>query len=156
MCYLVNLFCNSVICLLSSFYILIYSLGFYSSPSFIFIRNHSLHLYLDGLSTYLVESIMWGGAILATFLRVYFQKAFSKTSTSQGYFPYLSLPKCAIFQAGTSQVCPSRSARLLGWSRHSARPPIPITACALQNLLPNHKCAFGKFLLGKSRLGKFH
>ena len=84
MCYLVNLFCNSVICLLSSFYILIYSLGFYSSPSFIFIRNHSLHLYLDGLSTYLVESINWGsGPILATF----------QESTSKRHFPKRPLPK---------------------------------------------------------------
>ena len=32
-------------------------------------------------------------------------------ATSQGYFPTWQLPKCAISQAITSKVCPSRSAR---------------------------------------------
>ena len=136
MCYLVNLFCNSVICLLSSFYILIYSLGFYSSPSFIFIRNHSLHLYLDGLSTYLVESIKCGGggANISYFSKSLLPKGIFQNVNFLRVFSLFVTSKCAIFQAGTSQVCPSRSARLLGWSRHSARPPIPITACALQNV----------------------
>ena len=34
-----------------------------------------------------------------------------KVATSQGYFPMWQLPKCAISQAATSQVCPRRSAR---------------------------------------------
>ena len=37
----------------------------------------------------------------------------SQVGTSQGYFPKWELPKCAISQAETSQVCPSRSVRPL-------------------------------------------
>ena len=51
-----------------------------------------------------------------------FPKAISQVATSQGYFPKWQLPKCAISQAATSQVCPSRSARHLVCSSHSARP----------------------------------
>ena len=39
-----------------------------------------------------------------------FPKAFSQETTSQGYFPKWQLPKCAISQAATSQVCSSSSA----------------------------------------------
>ena len=39
-----------------------------------------------------------------------FPKAFSQATTSQGYFPKWKLPKCAISQAATSQVCSSSSA----------------------------------------------
>jgi len=40
-----------------------------------------------------------------------FQKTFSQVATSQGYCPKWQIPKYAFFQAATSQVCPSRSAR---------------------------------------------
>ena len=40
-----------------------------------------------------------------------FPKDSSQVATSQGYFPKWQLPKCAISQAVTSQVCPSRSVR---------------------------------------------
>ena len=43
-------------------------------------------------------------------------KDFSQVATSQEYFPKWKLPNCAISQAATSQVCPSRS----------VRPPPPI------------------------------
>ena len=39
-----------------------------------------------------------------------FPKAFSQATTSQGYFPKRQLPKCAISQAATSQVCSRCSA----------------------------------------------
>ena len=38
-----------------------------------------------------------------------FPKDSSQVATSQGYFPKWELPECAISQAGTFQVCPSRS-----------------------------------------------
>ena len=44
-------------------------------------------------------------------------RIFSQVVTSQGYFP-----KCAISQAATSLICPSRSAR---------PPPQPVLAAAL-------------------------
>ena len=34
-----------------------------------------------------------------------FPKTFSKAGTSQGYFPKRQLPKCAISQVATSQMC---------------------------------------------------
>ena len=40
-----------------------------------------------------------------------FPKNFSQVGTSRKYFPNWQLPKCAISQAATSQVYPSRSAR---------------------------------------------
>jgi len=42
-----------------------------------------------------------------------FPKAISQAATFQEYFAKRQLPKCAISQATTSQVCPSRSARPL-------------------------------------------
>ena len=60
-----------------------------------------------------------------------FPKTFSQTATSQGYFPKWQLPKCAISQATTSHVCPSRSDR-------------PGPYCSLQRLK------------GKLPLGKLH
>ena len=63
-----------------------------------------------------------------------FPQDFPQVATSQGYFPKWQLPKCAISQAATSQVCPSRSAqpsvcssrgaRSLGHSSRSARSPL--------------------------------
>jgi len=53
------------------------------------------------------------------------QAAVSQVSTSQGYFPQVQLPKCAIFQAATPLVRPSRCARQLACSIGSARPPSP-------------------------------
>jgi len=47
----------------------------------------------------------------------------SQAVTSQGYFPKRQLPKFAVSQPATSQVCPSRSARPLACSSSSA-PPI--------------------------------
>ena len=38
-----------------------------------------------------------------------FPKDFPQVATSQGYFPKWQLPKCAISQAATFQVCPSHS-----------------------------------------------
>ena len=40
-----------------------------------------------------------------------FPKPFSQAETSHGYFPKWQLPKCAISQAATTQVCPNRNAR---------------------------------------------
>ena len=56
-------------------------------------------------------------------------RIFSQVATSQGYFP-----KCAISQAATSLICPSRSARPPpASSSRSAHPPI--AACgALEGL----------------------
>jgi len=51
-----------------------------------------------------------------------FPKDYSQVTTPQGYFSKWQLPKCAISQAGTSQVCPSRSARPSACSSRSARP----------------------------------
>ena len=44
-----------------------------------------------------------------------FPKAFSQAETSQGYFLKRQLSKYAISQVATSQVCPSRSTRLLDY-----------------------------------------
>jgi len=52
-----------------------------------------------------------------------FPKAFSQAETSQWYFPHLQPPKCAIYQAATSKVYSSRSARPL-FKRSSARSPL--------------------------------
>ena len=46
-------------------------------------------------------------------------KVFSQAATYQRYFPKWQLPRCAISQAATSQVCPSRST--LVCFRRSAR-----------------------------------
>ena len=51
-----------------------------------------------------------------------FLMTLSQVATSQGYFPKWELPKCAISQAATSQVCPSRSARPPVCPSRSARP----------------------------------
>ena len=40
-----------------------------------------------------------------------FQNAFSQAAISQGYFPKWKISNCAISQAATFQVNPSRSAR---------------------------------------------
>ena len=43
----------------------------------------------------------------------------------KGLFRSGNFSKCAIFQAITSQVCPSRSARAIVFSSRSAQPPSP-------------------------------
>ena len=87
----------------------------------------------------------------------------------QKYFSQGQLPKRAIFQAATYQVCPSRSARshpvlaaALGPLSHpscSARPPI--AACGTSESLTQpwgscrlEKCTYGMLPLGKLSLGK--
>ena len=54
-----------------------------------------------------------------------FPKDFYQVATSQVYFPKWQFSKCAIFQAGTSQVCPSRSARPSACYSRSGRPHKP-------------------------------
>jgi len=56
-------------------------------------------------------------------------------------FPKWQLPKCEIFQAATSQVCPSRSAR-------------PVCSLAVVTWDIAHLGSLGKVSLGKSPLGK--
>ena len=51
-----------------------------------------------------------------------FPKAYSQAATLNGYFSKWQLPKCAISQAATSQVCPSRSARPPACSSRGAQP----------------------------------
>ena len=48
---------------------------------------------------------------LLTLMLGTFRKDFFQVATSQGYYPKWQLPKCAISQAATFQVCPNRSAR---------------------------------------------
>ena len=60
-----------------------------------------------------------------------FPKFFSQVATFKGYFPEGQLPKCAICQAATSQVCPSCSTWPPVCSSRSARPPKPILAAEL-------------------------
>jgi len=59
-------------------------------------------------------------------------------ATSHGYFPKWQLPKCAISQAATSQVCPSRS----------ALPPAQPILWEIENL--------GSCRLGNCHLGSRH
>ena len=81
-----------------------------------------------------------------------FLKSFSQAATSQGYFPKWKLPKCAIFQAATSQV----------WPSHSTQPPSPSQPqCCLQRLrwpnLITGKLPLGKMAhLGNCYLGNCH
>ena len=59
-----------------------------------------------------------------------FPTAFFQAAISQGYFPKRKLPKCAIYQAATSQVFPSRSV-------------LP-TFCSIRGARPRSDNAFGR------------
>ena len=61
-----------------------------------------------------------------------FPKAFSQAETSQWYFPHLQPPKCAIYQAATSKVYSSRSARPPVQAEQRS---VPIAACGASECL---------------------
>ena len=129
---------------------------------------------MDCQHTWWNLSSVGGGANISYFSKSLLPKGIFQNVNFLRVFSLFVTSKCAIFQAGTSQVCPSRSARLLGWSRHSARPPSPSQHARFRmyNLTINvhlgSSClgdySFGKLHLGscwslgtgKSRLGKFH
>ena len=70
------------------------------------------HLPLTSPPTYstVLKNIVFNQEQLLKMLGT-FPKEFSQAETSQGCFLKWQLPKCAISQVVTSQVCPSRSAR---------------------------------------------
>ena len=92
---------------ISLFSISLFSISPFSSPEPVIVSPKTLgpFLYISVPSHPLKPVV--SPEILGTF-----PKDFPQVATSQGYFTKSQLPKCAISQVATSQVCPSRSARL--------------------------------------------
>jgi len=63
--------------------------------------------------------------MLGTFPKDFSQMETYQMATSQGYFPKWQLPKCAISQVATSQVCPSHSSWTPACVNHGAWPLSP-------------------------------